>query len=191
MKNKITEAEALLLLQKDRILVRRALRGNADAFSTLVANNKKRIEAVGRRFFNDITDIEDFVQEVFIKAYKNLSSFKGKSLFSTWITRIAFTTAINQKKSFKITDSFDEQGDFLPSPYDNPENEQIKALTKEAINEAVLDLPENYAICIKMFFYLDMNQEDISEMIGIPLNTVKSNIFRAKKILSEKLGGLL
>ncbi len=191
MKNKITEAEALLLLQKDRILVRRALRGNADAFSTLVANNKKRIEAVGRRFFNDITDIEDFVQEVFIKAYKNLSSFKGKSLFSTWITRIAFTTAINQKKSFKITDSFDEQGDFLPSPYDNPENEQIKALTKEAINEAVQDLPENYAVCIKMFFYLDMNQEDISEMTGIPLNTVKSNIFRAKKILSEKLGGLL
>ncbi|MBQ7752106.1 MAG: sigma-70 family RNA polymerase sigma factor [Treponema sp.] len=191
MKNKITEAEALLLLQKDRILVRRTLRGNADAFSTLVANNKKRIEAVGRRFFNDITDIEDFVQEVFIKAYKNLSSFKGKSLFSTWITRIAFTTAINQKKSFKITDSFDEQGDFLPSPYDNPENEQIKALTKEAINEAVQDLPENYAVCIKMFFYLDMNQEDISEMTGIPLNTVKSNIFRAKKILSEKLGGLL
>lgn len=191
MKNKITEAEALLLLQKDRILVRRALRGNADAFSTLVANNKKRIEAVGRRFFNDITDIEDFVQEVFIKAYKNLSSFKGKSLFSTWITRIAFTTAINQKKSFKITDSFDEQGDFLPSPYDNPENEQIKALTKEAINEAVQNLPENYAVCIKMFFYLDMNQEDISEMTGIPLNTVKSNIFRAKKILSEKLGGLL
>ena len=191
MKNKITEAEALLLLQKDRILVRRALRGNADAFSTLVASNKKRIEAVGRRFFNDITDIEDFVQEVFIKAYKNLSSFKGKSLFSTWITRIAFTTAINQKKSFKITDSFDEQGDFLPSPYDNPENEQIKALTKEAINEAVQDLPENYAVCIKMFFYLDMNQEDISEMTGIPLNTVKSNIFRAKKILSEKLGGLL
>ena len=190
MKNKITEAEALLLLQKDRILVRRALRGNADAFSTLVASNKKRIEAVGRRFFNDITDIEDFVQEVFIKAYKNLSSFKGKSLFSTWITRIAFTTAINQKKSFKITDSFDEQGDFLPSPYDNPENEQIKALTKEAINEAVQDLPENYAVCIKMFFYLDMNQEDISEMTGIPLNTVKSNIFRAKKILSEKLGGL-
>ena len=191
MKNKITEAEALLLLQKDRILVRRALRGNADAFSTLVASNKKRIEAVGRRFFNDITDIEDFVQEVFIKAYKNLSSFKGKSLFSTWITRIAFTTAINQKKSFKITDSFDEQGDFLPSPYDNPENEQIKALTKEAINEAVQDLPENYAVCIKMFFYLDLNQEDISEMTGIPLNTVKSNIFRAKKILSEKLGGLL
>ena len=56
---------------------------------------------------------------------------------------------------------------------------------------AVQDLPENYAVCIKMFFYLDMNQEDISEMTGIPLNTVKSNIFRAKKILSEKLGGLL
>ena len=191
MKNKITEAEAHLLLQKDRILVRQTLRGNADAFSILVANNKKRIEAVGRRFFNEITDIEDFVQEVFIKAYKNLSTFKGQSLFSTWITRIAFTTAINQKKSFKITDSFEEQGDFLPSPYDSPENEQIKSLTKEAINEAVQDLPENYAVCIKMFFYLDMNQEDISEMTGIPLNTVKSNIFRAKKILSQKLGGLL
>ena len=49
----------------------------------------------------------------------------------------------------------------------------------------------NQAFLEAMFFYLDMNQEDISEMTGIPLNTVKSNIFRAKKILSEKLGGLL
>ncbi len=191
MKNKLTEAQNLVLLQKEKFLVRQALRNNADAFSQLVAMNKKRVEAVGRRFFNDITDIEDFVQEVFIKAFKNLSAFKGKSLFSTWITRIAFTTAINQKKSFKITDSFDGQEDFLPSYYDSPEIEQIKSLTREAINEAVQTLPENYAVCIKMFFYLDMNQEDISEMTGIPINTVKSNIFRAKKILSEKLGGLL
>lgn len=178
-------------LQKDKILVRQSLHNNAEAFSQLVANNKKRVEAVGRKFFYDITDIEDFVQDVFIKAYKNLASFKGKSLFSTWITRIAFTTALNMKKSFKITDSFEEQSEIIPSYYDTPENEQIKALTKEAINEAVQDLPENYAVCIKMFFYLDMNQDDISEMTGIPLNTVKSNIFRAKKILSEKLGGLL
>lgn len=191
MKNKLTEAENFIQLQKDKTLVRRSLRNNSEAFAELVAMNKKRVEAVGRKFFNDITDIEDFVQDVFIKAFKNLSSFKGKSLFSTWITRIAFNTALNQKKSFKITDSFEEQGDFLPSPYDSPENEQIKSLTKEAINEAVQNLPENYAVCIKMFFYLDMNQEDISEMTGIPLNTVKSNIFRAKKILSQKLGGLL
>lgn len=191
MKNKITQTEAFLNLQKDKLLVRQALHGNAESFSHLVASNKKRVEAVGRRFFNDITDIEDFVQDVFIKAYSNLSSFKGKSLFSTWITRIAFTTAINMKKSFKITDSFEDQEDFVPSYYDSPENEQIKKLTRDAINEAVLDLPENYAVCIKMFFYLDMNQEDIAEMTGIPLNTVKSNIFRAKKILSRKLGGLL
>ena len=191
MKNKLTEAENFLQLQKDKTLVRRSLRNNSEAFSELVAMNKKRVEAVGRKFFNDITDIEDFVQDVFIKAYKNLSSFKGKSLFSTWITRIAFTTALNLKKSFKITDSFEEQEEVLPSYYDSPENEQIKSLTRAAINEAVQNLPENYAVCIKMFFYLDMNQEDISEMTGIPLNTVKSNIFRAKKILGQKLGGLL
>jgi RNA polymerase sigma-70 factor (ECF subfamily) len=191
MKNKLTEAENFLQLQKDKTLVRRSLRNNSEAFAELVAMNKKRVEAVGRKFFNEITDIEDFVQDVFIKAYKNLSSFKGKSLFSTWITRIAFTTALNLKKSFKITDSFEEQEEVLPSYYDSPENEQIKSLTRAAINEAVQNLPENYAVCIKMFFYLDMNQEDISEMTGIPLNTVKSNIFRAKKILGQKLGGLL
>lgn len=191
MKNKIAQTESFIRLQKDKTLVRQSLNGNAEAFSQLVALNKKRVEAVGRRFFNDIPDIEDFVQDVFIKTYKNLDSFKGKSLFSTWITKIAFTTAINLKKSFKSLDSVDDKEDFIPSYYDTPENEQIKRLTKEAINEAVLDLPENYAVCIKMFFYLDMNQEEISEMTGIPINTVKSNIFRAKKILSQKLGGLL
>ena len=191
MKNKIAQTESFIRLQKDKALVRQSLSGNAEAFSQLVALNKKRVEAVGRRFFNDIPDIEDFVQDVFIKTYKNLDSFKGKSLFSTWITRIAFTTAINLKKSFKSLESVDDKEDFIPSYYDTPENEQIKRLTKEAINEAVMDLPENYAVCIKMLFYLDMNQEEISEMTGIPINTVKSNIFRAKKILSQKLGGLL
>ena len=191
MKNKIAQTENFIRLQKDKNLVRQSLNGNSEAFSQLVALNKKRVEAVGRKFFNDIPDIEDFVQDVFIKTYKSLSSFKGNSLFSTWITRIAFTTAINLKKTFKTVESVEDKEDYLPSYYDTPENEQIKRLTKEAINEAIQDLPENYAICIKMFFYLDMNQEDISEMTGIPLNTVKSNIFRAKKILSQKLGGLL
>ena len=73
MKNKLTEAENFIQLQKDKTLVRRSLRNNSEAFAELVAMNKKRVEAVGRKFFNDITDIEDFVQDVFIKAFKNLS----------------------------------------------------------------------------------------------------------------------
>jgi len=192
MNNKLVQTENLILRQRDKLLVRQTLNGNSKAFTHLVAANKKRIDIIGYKFFHNESDVEDFVQEVFIKAYNNLSYFKGESRFSTWLTSIAYTTAINIKNRKKEVDFFEEnQEESIPSKYESPENNQIKEATRIAINEAIKDLPESYATCINMFFYLDMNQEDISEATGIPLNTVKSNIFRAKKILSEKLRGLV
>lgn len=192
MKNKISEIENLIAAKHEKSLVKKALNGDKAAFAQIVADNKSRIEAVGYKFFHNLSDTEDFIQEVYVKVYKNLANFQGKSRLSTWITRIAFTTALNIKDSRKDWVNFDEGSeDTLPSKYDTPENQQIKEITKKTINDAVRDLPQNYGVCIKMFFYLDMSQEDISEATGIPVNTVKSNIFRAKKLLSERLRGLL
>lgn len=192
MKNKISEIENLIAAKHEKSLVKKALSGDKAAFAQIVADNKNRIEAVGYKFFHNLSDTEDFIQEVYVKVYKNLANFQGKSRLSTWITRIAFTTALNIKDSRKDYVNFDEGSeDTLPSKYDTPENQQIKEITRKTINDAVKDLPQNYGICIKMFFYLDMSQEDISEATGIPVNTVKSNIFRAKKMLSERLRGLL
>ena len=188
MPNKFSNVENLLLLTRDKFLVKESIAGNPAAFSTLMYLYKKRVENVGRRFFYNQNDIHDFVQEIFIKLFNNLSSFKGESKFSTWLTRIAFNTALNSKTRTKNADSLEvEKGDELPSNYDSPEEAQMKKLTKLAIQQSVKELPEKYAQCVEMYFFMDMSYEDISETTGIPVNTLKTHIFRAKKILYEKL----
>lgn len=177
-------------LLDDEKLVKETLKGKTSAFAKLISRNENRIRSLGMSFFHNSTDTEDFIQEVFLKAYKNLSSFKGKSKFSTWLTSIAYTTALNSVTRKKEADSIPEQME-LVSNYDTPEDAQIKKATVEAIRDAVKDLPENYKLCVDMFFFGDLSLEEISQVTSIPVNTIKSHLFRAKKILREKLKELL
>lgn len=185
-KNNGSVLEKLFVSKRDRFLVNESIAGNSAAFATLMSLYQKRVEAVGMRFFHNQAETEDFVQDVFLKVYNNLSSFEGKSSFSTWLTRIAFNTAQNSSKSKKENDTLCEE-ESIYSIYDSPEEAHIKELTKQAVKEAVNNLPENYAHCIELYFFFGMTYEDIAETTELPLNTIKSHIFRAKKILCNKL----
>ncbi len=189
MTNKVSKSiESFLVISVDKFLVKEAIQGNSVAFSQLIFLYKKRIIAVGRRFFSNQNDIDDFLQEVFIKIYENLKSYKGNSRFSTWITRIAYNTAINFKTRTKISENLSEETESkLYSHYDSPEDEEIKKVTKLAIKSAVENLPEKYEKCIEFYFYNNMTYEEISNITQIPVNTVKTYVFRAKKELHKKL----
>ena len=76
-------------------MVKKSCSGNHNAFKTLVSLYEKRVRVLGLSFFHNAADTDDFVQEVFIKAYVNLPSFHFKARFSTWLMRIAYNTAIN------------------------------------------------------------------------------------------------
>lgn len=189
MKNKFSKSiEKLVDFSVEKMIVKEAAAKNPAAFSQLIFLYKKRIVAVGRRFFYNQNDIDDFLQEVFIKIYENLDKFQGNSRFSTWITRIAYNTAINFKIRTKKSENLcEETQSNLVSNYETPEETQLKQLTREAINNAVKQLPENYKKCIELYFYNNMTYEEIAETTDIPLNTVKTYIFRAKKELYQKL----
>jgi RNA polymerase sigma-70 factor (ECF subfamily) len=100
--------------------------------------------------------------------------------------KIAYTTAINsvnrRKEYLPIIENFE-----IPAKDFSPEESQIRNITQIAIREAIQDLPEKYSICIDMFFSYDIPYQNISEITGFPINTIKSHIFRAKKILKQKL----
>jgi len=185
-KGPIRNLEHILTQKRDAYLVSSVLKGNKKAFEILMSLYKKRIYALGKNFFKNVQDSEDYVQEVFIKAYENLSSFKGEALFSTWITRIAYNLAIN---------AVNRRKDFLPiadetlleSKVLSPEEELIRKTTILAVQEAVKDLPEKYSICLEMYFFHDLSYKQIEEITNLPENTIKSHIFRAKKILRTKL----
>ena len=178
--------ENKIILQRDKNLIKRVLEGDSESFGILMTFYCKRVQALGFQFFRNSEDSEDFVQEVFLKVYKNLSSFRGESSFATWITRIAFTTALNSKKRVRNVGEFPE-GLEVPSRMNSPEDQQIRNLTADAVNEAVKDLPEKYSICLELYFFHDLSYEEISVITMFPVNTIKSHIFRAKKILRDKL----
>src|SRR5574344_457926 len=187
MKNDIVhEVEQYFTQKRDNDLVKETLEGKESSFAKLMSLYKKRVEAIGMGFFRNLTDTEDFVQDVFLKAYKNLASFRGESLFSTWLTRIAYTTAINMKNRRKEYEPITDET-LIPAPGETPEESEIRRITVEAVHEAVKELPERYAECLDLYFFYDTAYEEISVITGLPVNTIKSHIFRAKKILRTKL----
>lgn len=187
MKNELVRSTGNFLSRKrDEFLIKEILSGNTALYAKLVIPYKKRIQALGQGFFHNESDVEDFLQDVLIKAFMNLSSFKGESLFSTWLLRIAYTTALNSKNRRKVYESIANE-DILISSTDSPEEAQIKKLTIEAVREAVKKLPDRYSECLDMYFFHDLSYEQIADLTELPVNTIKSHIFRAKKILRSKL----
>lgn len=170
----------------DSLLCREILAGNTLAFNILAARYKKRLFGLGFSFFKNAEDTEDFIQDVLVKVYLSLSSFRGESKFSTWLMRIAYNTGINSIKRTKTYSSLADDFDIIDTS-SGPEQEQLKKHTISAVREAVAELPEKYKICVDLFFFYDMPYADIEDVTGISLNTIKSHVFRAKKILREKL----
>ena len=167
-------------------LVKASLAGNTRAFAQLMRLYRQRVFIFGKSFFHNDADAEDFVQDVFIKVYTHLSTFQGKSQFSTWLMKIAYTTVLNsvsRKKEYLPISDEENIADFDMTP----EERQIRLVTQKAIHEALMELPEKYALCIELYFFYSIPYQEISDITEIPLNTIKSHIFRAKKILREKL----
>ena len=189
---------------EDERLCKKTLAGDSAAFAALAEKYRGRILSLGMGFFKDIDDAEDFLQEVLVKVYLSLRQFKGNSRLSTWITRIAYNTAVTSIKRRKtyvsLAESLEEGalaesaciqavGGAVAAP-ETPEDAAIRKAAIAAIREAVRSLPEPCRVCIDFFFFYDMPYKEIADAAGIPLNTVRSHIFRAKKILRRHLDGL-
>lgn len=161
MASKFSGIENLLVNSRDRFLVKESLAGNSNAFSTFMFLYKKRVEIIARRFSSNQNDIDDFIQEVFIKVYRNLESYKNESKFSTCLIRIAFNTGINFKTRTKPTESLlYEDSKTIESYYDTPEDNQMKKITRDAVKTAISELPEKYAQCVEMHFFLEIDKKD-------------------------------
>lgn len=185
----LTTIEKFLVKKRDEYLVKEALSGDSSAFESLMEFYRKRVTALGMSFFKNPDDTDDFVQEVFVKVYIHLASFSFKSSFATWVTKIAYNLAVNsihRRQEYTVL----ANEELLQAKNATPEEEQIHKTVIEAIRESVSDLPDNQNICIEMFFFHGLSHEEISEITGFPVNTIKSHIFRAKKMLAEKLRGI-
>ncbi len=175
--------------ERDEEIVSKVNRGNVDLFGELVGRYQKKIFNIGMMFFRNHDDASDFAQEVFLKAYNSLGTFQGKSRFVFWITRVAYNHGINSVKGRRAAESLAESA--LSWEGATPEETHLKEEVRSALRKAVAELPENYRICVDLYFFYGLRYAEISEITGFPVNTVKSHVFRAKQVLRDSLQGTI
>jgi RNA polymerase sigma-70 factor (ECF subfamily) len=172
-------------VEDDRMIVAQVVAGHKEEFRLLVRRYERAVFGMGLSFFRNRDDAADFTQDVFLKTFRSLGRFEGRSRFSTWLYKIAYNTAVNSLKRNREYRSLAE-GD-MPVDNHTPERDLLRSVVKDAITEAVTGLPERYRLCVDLYFFYDRSYQEIETITGFPINTVKSHVFRAKKLLRGKL----
>lgn len=185
----------------DHELVLRAQRGDKRAFSMLVDKYQRKLARLLSRMVRDQSEIEDIVQDTFIKAYRALPNFRGDSAFYTWLYRIGINTAKNYLVSLKRRPSVStgieledaenfEDGDELRT-VDTPESSMMTKQIAQTVNDTVASLPEELRTAITLREIEGLSYEEIATVMNCPIGTVRSRIFRARDSISLKLKPLL
>jgi len=179
-------------MHEDRIFVERILDGDEYAFERLIRNYQRLVSHIVFRMVNNQTDREDICQDVFVKVYKNLKGFRFDSKLSTWIGRITYNGCINylEKKKIPLYDDItDETKDFEQNPSYEPGPDKIleKKDISEMLKEEIEKLPTTYRAVITLYHLDEMSYNEISDIMKLPEGTVKSYLFRARKMLKDRL----
>lgn len=175
-------------LKSDEQIIKEVLKGDVDGFRLVVDRYQSKIFSIGMRFFKNEEDSRDFVQDVFVKAYHQMKSFRGLAPFRFWLTRIAYNHGINMVKTRKEERSFSE--DSL-STHQTPEVCYLREEIRDVLLIAINQLPEEYRICLDFYFFWGLTYSQIHEITGFPINTIKSHVFRAKQVLRDALRGTI
>lgn len=168
----------------DNELVSRILHGNESAYSTIVERHQGRIFYLGLKFFHNPEDAEDFSQEVFLRAYRRLGTFRGTVPFSAWLYRLAYNVAVNRYHVRKQDIHNDTIINAAASLQLQPDEGVIKDETRAMVQQCLQELPDTYHIVLKMHYFDGLSYPEISEITEIPVNTLKSHIRRAKQTLT-------
>ncbi|OHD66767.1 MAG: hypothetical protein A2176_11100 [Spirochaetes bacterium RBG_13_51_14] len=172
----------------DEQIVKQVLFGGIESFRIIVERYQKRIFGIGMRFFNNRDDSYDFTQEVFIRAFESLKSYAGRAPFRFWLTKIAYNHGINRLSAKRTESDVPEE---IPSGESTPEARHLRGEIRKILLNAVNELPERYRICVDLYFFMELTHGEISEITGYPVNTIKSNVLRAKIILRNELKGTI
>ena len=173
----------------DNELVKIAQKGNSDAFSELVRRHQHRVFNLSLRYMRDASRAEDMAQEAFLKGFRLLKGFRGDCSFSTWMYKVTgsvcLTEIAKRKKRGEVELNITHEGGYEST--DAQDNEQA-----DLVRRCVMHLPEKYATIVTLYYLNEMPYEEIAQIMDIPIGTLKTWMFRARKelrtIVEEQLG---
>ena len=173
----------------EKEVVTRILNGDMRAFELLVKQYERLVFYVIRRLLKDQHAAEDICQDVFIKVHKSLVRFSFQSKLSTWIARIAYLTSVNHLRKYNREKAADYPDDIENYHFtvETPEQLLTKKDTANYVEQLILQLPEKYRTVLTLYHLNEFSGAEIEEITGMPEGTIKSYLFRARKLLKEKL----
>ena len=181
----------------ERELIKKSRNGDLAAFEQLISAYDKRVYNVGLRMLGNSEDAADMTQEVMIKIYRNLGSFRGDSSFSTWVYRIAVNTCRDMLRSAyhnkeQLLSNFGEDDKIQPeleiADYSSmPENIYIEGELKDYLLELISGLSPKYRIVVVMREISYFSYQEIADVLHISVGTVKSRLNRARAAMRKKV----
>ena len=176
----------------DEKLILRFQEGDINAYNELVKRYKDRLLNFVLRYFNNVEQAEDVVQDTLIKLYTHASYYKNVAKFSTWIFTIAKNNALTElrKNKRKKTDSlWTEDGQIIDinSKEETLDSKVQNEIAIDQLNKFLDEIPENFRMAVVLRDFQELSYEEISKILEIPIGTIKSRINRGRIQLAEKM----
>ncbi len=174
--------------RSDRELVLRIRRGEANDYGELVQRYQVSVFNVCYRLLGERRDAEDMTQEAFIRAYERLGMFDAERPFGPWMRRVAANLCLNRLNvkatpHVELDEEYEQPEEHLPSP----ETFLVAKERSAAVRAALVALPAHYRAVIELRHFQELEYDEMAKMLQLPMNTIKSHLFRARKILAERL----
>jgi RNA polymerase sigma-70 factor (ECF subfamily) len=177
----------------DRELVALAASGSRDAFDELVRRHHVAIVSLARALTHGSADAEDIAQEVFLRAWRSLKGFRGDSAFRTWLHKVAVNVIHTHygrlsriRRVFQLRQAEDETPDPVERAVD-PADMEAGVVLRDAIDKALASLPDELRVAVTLRDVQGLDYREIAGILGIPIGTVESRIFRARQRLKPLL----
>ena len=179
-------------MEEETGLLKKIAEGQKELFGELVLSHQDFVFNAVKGMVRFDEEARDITQEVFVRAYENIEKFRGDSKISSWLYRIAYNLSVNWSVRVRgrETQLDDAEAGNIPEPLSAADEAYDRELALAGIKGVMQRLPVKYSVILRLYYFEDKSYREIADVLRIPVNTVKTQLFRARELMkSEYMNG--